>query len=175
MPVEITLVAKFDKWSVYLMCICVCVCMCSVCPHSRAGLWFRCDSGAHVDDVRRLSRVLARASAALSLLVRLGWEIHRWEHKHTSTDPDVQAQLRSNWSSLLVVTELRSLCLCADDKQYDVYISYARNSEEEEFVLSTLRRVLETEFGYSVCIFDRDSLPGGSEYCVTPNIQNGSQ
>ncbi|XP_067307482.1 interleukin-1 receptor accessory protein isoform X2 [Pseudorasbora parva] len=49
-----------------------------------------------------------------------------------------------------------------DDKQYDVYISYARNSEEEEFVLSTLRRVLETEFGYSVCIFDRDSLPGGN-------------
>ncbi|XP_058601116.1 interleukin-1 receptor accessory protein isoform X2 [Onychostoma macrolepis] len=49
-----------------------------------------------------------------------------------------------------------------DDKQYDVYISYARNSEEEKFVLSTLRRVLETEFGYSVCIFDRDSLPGGT-------------
>ncbi|XP_051965870.1 LOW QUALITY PROTEIN: interleukin-1 receptor accessory protein-like [Xyrauchen texanus] len=51
---------------------------------------------------------------------------------------------------------------CTDDKKYDVYISYARNSEEEEFVLSTLRRVLETEFGYSVCIFDRDSLPGGT-------------
>ncbi|XP_056330200.1 interleukin-1 receptor accessory protein isoform X2 [Danio aesculapii] len=49
-----------------------------------------------------------------------------------------------------------------DEKQYDVYISYARNSEEEQFVLSTLRRVLETEFGYSVCIFDRDSLPGGT-------------
>uniref|UniRef100_A0A673MH32 Interleukin 1 receptor accessory protein n=1 Tax=Sinocyclocheilus rhinocerous TaxID=307959 RepID=A0A673MH32_9TELE len=49
-----------------------------------------------------------------------------------------------------------------DDKQYDVYISYPRYSEEEEFVLSTLRRVLETEFGYSVCIFDRDSLPGGT-------------
>ncbi|XP_016121997.1 interleukin-1 receptor accessory protein-like, partial [Sinocyclocheilus grahami] len=57
-----------------------------------------------------------------------------------------------------------------DDKQYDVYISYARNSEEEAFVLSTLRRVLETEFGYSVCIFDRDSLPGGSEYHMTPNV-----
>ncbi len=58
------------------------------------------------------------------------------------------------------------MSVSADDKQYDVYISYARNSEEEEFVLSTLRRVLETEFGYSVCIFDRDSLPGGSEYCT---------
>lgn len=56
------------------------------------------------------------------------------------------------------------VCVRSDDKEYDVYISYARNSEEEQFVLSTLRRVLENEFGYSVCIFDRDSLPGGSEY-----------
>ncbi|XP_034459503.1 interleukin-1 receptor accessory protein-like isoform X2 [Hippoglossus hippoglossus] len=49
-----------------------------------------------------------------------------------------------------------------DDKEYDVYISYARNSEDEQFVLSTLRTVLENELGYSVCIFDRDSLPGGT-------------
>ncbi|XP_041663041.1 interleukin-1 receptor accessory protein-like isoform X2 [Cheilinus undulatus] len=49
-----------------------------------------------------------------------------------------------------------------DDKEYDVYISYARNSEEEQFVMSTLRSVLENELGYSVCIFDRDSLPGGT-------------
>ncbi|XP_039986954.1 interleukin-1 receptor accessory protein [Xiphias gladius] len=49
-----------------------------------------------------------------------------------------------------------------DNKEYDVYISYARNSEEEQFVLTTLRRVLENELGYSVCIFDRDSLPGGT-------------
>ncbi|KAM8822193.1 interleukin-1 receptor accessory protein-like [Synchiropus picturatus] len=50
----------------------------------------------------------------------------------------------------------------AGEKDYDVYISYSRNSEEEDFVLSTLRRGLETELGYSVCIFDRDSLPGGT-------------
>ncbi|XP_026994605.2 interleukin-1 receptor accessory protein [Tachysurus fulvidraco] len=49
-----------------------------------------------------------------------------------------------------------------DNKEYDVYISYARNTEEEEFVMETLRRVLEVEFGYTVCIFDRDSLPGGT-------------
>lgn len=51
-----------------------------------------------------------------------------------------------------------------------MYISYARNSEDESFVLSTLCCVLENDFGYSVCIFDRDSLPGGSEfshYCST--------
>ncbi|XP_078245825.1 interleukin-1 receptor accessory protein isoform X2 [Pogona vitticeps] len=49
-----------------------------------------------------------------------------------------------------------------DGKEYDVYISYARNVEEEEFVLLTLRGVLENEFGYKLCIFDRDSLPGGN-------------
>ncbi|XP_028320609.1 interleukin-1 receptor accessory protein-like isoform X2 [Gouania willdenowi] len=49
-----------------------------------------------------------------------------------------------------------------DHKDYDVYISYVRNSEEENFVLFTLRRVLENELRYSVCIFDRDSLPGGT-------------
>nr|XP_016852420.1 PREDICTED: interleukin-1 receptor accessory protein isoform X1 [Anolis carolinensis] len=51
-----------------------------------------------------------------------------------------------------------------DGKEYDIYVSYARNAEEEEFVLLTLRGVLENEFGYKLCIFDRDSLPGGSEY-----------
>ncbi|KFU84276.1 Interleukin-1 receptor accessory protein, partial [Chaetura pelagica] len=49
-----------------------------------------------------------------------------------------------------------------DGKEYDVYVSYARNAEEEEFVLLTLRGVLENEFGYKLCIFDRDSLPGGN-------------
>ncbi|MBN3274204.1 IL1AP protein, partial [Polyodon spathula] len=49
-----------------------------------------------------------------------------------------------------------------DGKEYDIYISYARNADEEEFVLLTLRSVLENEFGYKVCIFDRDSLPGGT-------------
>ncbi|XP_075717899.1 interleukin-1 receptor accessory protein isoform X3 [Rhinoderma darwinii] len=49
-----------------------------------------------------------------------------------------------------------------DGKEYDVYVSYARNAEEEEFVLVALRGVLENEFGYKLCIFDRDSLPGGN-------------
>lgn len=49
-----------------------------------------------------------------------------------------------------------------DEKQYDVYLSYARHSEEEHFVLFTLRSVLENQLKYSVCIFDRDSLPGGT-------------
>ncbi|XP_078057687.1 interleukin-1 receptor accessory protein-like [Mustelus asterias] len=48
-----------------------------------------------------------------------------------------------------------------DGKEFDVYMSYARNVEEEGFVLTTLRSVLENEYGYKVCIYDRDSLPGG--------------
>lgn len=55
-----------------------------------------------------------------------------------------------------------SVPLLLDGKEYDIYVSYARNAEEEEFVLLTLRGVLENEFGYKLCIFDRDSLPGGS-------------
>ncbi|XP_045439787.1 interleukin-1 receptor accessory protein isoform X5 [Pipistrellus kuhlii] len=51
-----------------------------------------------------------------------------------------------------------------DGKEYDIYVSYARNAEEEEFVLLTLRGVLENEFGYKLCIFDRDSLPGGTNH-----------
>ncbi|XP_058044905.1 interleukin-1 receptor accessory protein isoform X1 [Ahaetulla prasina] len=49
-----------------------------------------------------------------------------------------------------------------DGKEYDIYVSYARNMEEEDFVLLTLRGVLENEYGYKLCIFDRDSLPGGN-------------
>ncbi|XP_072897782.1 interleukin-1 receptor accessory protein-like [Hemitrygon akajei] len=48
-----------------------------------------------------------------------------------------------------------------DGKEYDAYVSYARSAEEEEFVLMTLQTVLENEYGYKICIYDRDSLPGG--------------
>ena len=79
-------------------------------------------------------------------------------------------------SRFLCVCVCVCVCVCAcvrvDDKEYDVYISYARNSEDEQFVLSTLRTVLENELGYSVCIFDRDSLPGGSEYT---HVHTGTQ
>lgn len=49
-----------------------------------------------------------------------------------------------------------------DGKEYDIYVFYVRNVEEEEFVLLIFRGVLENEFGYKLCIFDRDSLFGGS-------------
>lgn len=66
------------------------------------------------------------------------------------------------WETLLIY--IGSFFLLPDGKEYDIYVSYARNAEEEEFVLLTLRGVLENEFGYKLCIFDRDSLPGGSRY-----------
>lgn len=64
------------------------------------------------------------------------------------------------WEAFLIC--IGSVFLLLDGKEYDIYVSYARNAEEEEFVLLTLRGVLENEFGYKLCIFDRDSLPGGS-------------
>ncbi|CAG02166.1 unnamed protein product, partial [Tetraodon nigroviridis] len=66
-----------------------------------------------------------------------------------------------SWFHLSVKIKSACVCVCVNNKDYDVYISYARNSEDEYFVLSTLRCVLENTFGYSVCILDRDSLPGG--------------
>ena len=62
------------------------------------------------------------------------------------------------------------VCVCVDEKEFDVYISYVRDGEEEQFAVSTLRDVLENHLGYSVCIFDRDSLPGGSKYCWLPQL-----
>lgn len=41
-----------------------------------------------------------------------------------------------------------------DGKEYDIYVSYARNAEEEEFVLLTMRGVLEMNLDTSYCIFD---------------------
>uniref|UniRef100_A0A4W2IAQ4 Interleukin-1 receptor accessory protein n=1 Tax=Bos indicus x Bos taurus TaxID=30522 RepID=A0A4W2IAQ4_BOBOX len=62
-----------------------------------------------------------------------------------------------------------------DGKEYDIYVSYARNAEEEEFVLLTLRGVLENEFGYKLCIFDRDSLPGGRSFEYLPHCFEGNK
>ncbi|XP_043926159.1 interleukin-1 receptor accessory protein isoform X2 [Protopterus annectens] len=62
-----------------------------------------------------------------------------------------------------------------DGKEYDVYVSYARNAEEEEFVLLVLCAALENEFGYKLCIFDRDSLPGGTITDETLNFIHRSR
>ncbi|OCT95264.1 interleukin-18 receptor 1 [Xenopus laevis] len=53
-----------------------------------------------------------------------------------------------------------------DGKQYDAYLSFmsnpaAEDEEEMEFATKTLPTALENIFGYKLCIFERDVIPGG--------------
>ncbi|CAO2607978.1 Interleukin-18 receptor 1, partial [Lemmus lemmus] len=61
-----------------------------------------------------------------------------------------------------------------DGKTYDAFVSYLKecqpeNGEEHSFAVETLPRVLEEQFGYKLCIFERDVLPGGA---VVDEIQS---
>ncbi|XP_073520866.1 interleukin-18 receptor 1-like isoform X2 [Phyllobates terribilis] len=53
-----------------------------------------------------------------------------------------------------------------DGKEYDAYLSLESfstfESEERHFALQTLAPVLENYFGYKLCIFERDVVPGGA-------------
>ncbi|CAH7233497.1 Il18r1 [Phodopus roborovskii] len=54
-----------------------------------------------------------------------------------------------------------------DGKTYDAFVSYLRehppeNGEEYTFAVEMLPRVLENQFGYKLCIFERDVVPGGA-------------
>ncbi|NXE29402.1 IL18R protein, partial [Ardeotis kori] len=53
-----------------------------------------------------------------------------------------------------------------DGKEYDAFVSYLKDcfsptGEEREFALKILPMVLEENFGYKLCIFERDVSPGG--------------
>lgn len=55
-----------------------------------------------------------------------------------------------------------------DGKTYDAFVSYLKgcqpeNREEHTFAVETLPRVLEKHFGYKLCIFERDVVPGGGK------------
>ncbi|XP_026984528.1 interleukin-18 receptor 1 isoform X4 [Sagmatias obliquidens] len=52
-----------------------------------------------------------------------------------------------------------------DGKTYDAFVSYLKecrpeNGEEHTFAVEVLPRVLEKHFGYKLCIFERDVVPG---------------
>ncbi|XP_045684664.1 LOW QUALITY PROTEIN: interleukin-18 receptor 1 [Phyllostomus hastatus] len=52
-----------------------------------------------------------------------------------------------------------------DGKTYDAFVSYLKechpeNGEEHAFAVEILPRVLEKHFGYKLCIFERDVVPG---------------
>ncbi|XP_055255760.1 interleukin-18 receptor 1 isoform X3 [Moschus berezovskii] len=54
-----------------------------------------------------------------------------------------------------------------DGKTYDAFVSYLKecqpeHGEEHTFAVETLPRVLEKHFGYKLCIFERDVVPGGA-------------
>ncbi|XP_069829055.1 interleukin-18 receptor 1 [Dendropsophus ebraccatus] len=53
-----------------------------------------------------------------------------------------------------------------DGKEYDAYLSFENfstcESDERHFTFQTLAPILENSFGYKLCIFDRDVVPGGA-------------
>nr|XP_006127708.1 interleukin-18 receptor 1 [Pelodiscus sinensis] len=54
-----------------------------------------------------------------------------------------------------------------DGKEYDAFVSYLKDSiptnvEERKFALEILPRTLEQQFGYKLCIFERDVSLGGA-------------
>ncbi|XP_078512266.1 interleukin-18 receptor 1-like [Lissotriton helveticus] len=55
----------------------------------------------------------------------------------------------------------------SDGKEYDAYVSYLKYSKleteaETKFALEVLSHTLEDFFGYKLCIFERDVMPGGA-------------
>ncbi|XP_069059583.1 interleukin-18 receptor 1-like [Pleurodeles waltl] len=55
----------------------------------------------------------------------------------------------------------------SDGKEYDAYVSYLKYSKidaeaERKFALDVLSHTLEEHFGYKLCIFERDVMPGGA-------------
>ncbi|NWX19999.1 IL18R protein, partial [Aegotheles bennettii] len=62
----------------------------------------------------------------------------------------------------------RNICrrddTAGDGKEYDAFVSYLKDcdtEEEREFTLKILPMILEENFGYKLCIFERDVSPGG--------------
>ncbi|XP_048388535.1 interleukin-18 receptor 1-like [Stegostoma tigrinum] len=55
-----------------------------------------------------------------------------------------------------------------DSKEYDAYVLLLKSNDallsakEETFALELLPAILEEKFGYRLCIFERDVLPGGA-------------
>ncbi|XP_032906999.1 interleukin-18 receptor 1-like isoform X2 [Catharus ustulatus] len=65
----------------------------------------------------------------------------------------------------------RSICrrddTAGDGKEYDAFVSYLKDcvspiEEEREFALKILPMILEENFGYKLCIFERDVFAGGA-------------
>ncbi|XP_019478779.1 interleukin-18 receptor 1 isoform X2 [Meleagris gallopavo] len=65
------------------------------------------------------------------------------------------------------ITHVKVVKLKKDGKEYDAFVSYLKDcvstsKEEREFALRILPMILEENFGYKLCIFERDVSPGGA-------------
>uniref|UniRef100_A0A8B9DIP7 Interleukin-18 receptor accessory protein n=1 Tax=Anser cygnoides TaxID=8845 RepID=A0A8B9DIP7_ANSCY len=69
----------------------------------------------------------------------------------------------------------RNICrrddTAGDGKEYDAFVSYLKDcastsEEEREFALKILPMILEENFGYKLCIFERDVSPGGENKMI---------
>lgn len=105
--------------------------------------------------------------------------------------PDIPGHVFTRGITLVVLTSVAAVCmviLCViykvdlvllyrriaerdetltDGKTYDAFVSYLKechpeSGEEYTFAVETLPRVLEQQFGYKLCIFERDVVPGGA-------------
>ncbi|XP_015683889.1 interleukin-1 receptor accessory protein, partial [Protobothrops mucrosquamatus] len=127
-------------------------------------VWWVID-GKHSDDVTDLKFNVTQTESPLSIG---GTKIKKNLTVPRMTEKDLKRNFTCFAQNNRGIVHAQADVRMKHGKEYDVYVSYARNREEEDFVLLTLRGVLENEYGYKLCIFDRDSLPGGNgkEYDV---------
>ncbi|XP_028631345.1 interleukin-18 receptor 1 [Grammomys surdaster] len=105
--------------------------------------------------------------------------------------PDIPGHVFTRGIAVVVLTSVAAVCmviLCiiykvdlvlfyrriaerdetlTDGKTYDAFVSYLKechpeHGEEYTFAVETLPRVLEKQYGYKLCIFERDVVPGGA-------------
>ena len=51
----------------------------------------------------------------------------------------------------------------ADERKWDAFVAFRSGGDDEDFVLNTLRPMLEDELGFSLCLHFRDFTPGESK------------
>ncbi|XP_075707230.1 interleukin-18 receptor 1 [Rhinoderma darwinii] len=74
------------------------------------------------------------------------------------------------WFRIEIVLLYRSITgvdeTIGDGKEYDAYLSFesfsTSESDERHFAFQTLAPILENCFGFKLCIFERDVIPGGA-------------
>lgn len=103
----------------------LCLCVVSVAAVGGAGLWSGCDPGPDAAPLRRLSRLLVGAAAALPLLVRHWRAVHRWVTGDTwSPSPQVFNHHCKLWAVWLTCSSLCNWDLCGSQVKYLHHFSF---------------------------------------------------